>query len=62
MEPKMAPPMKPPVKPPKIAPRMNTGAMVVEAALAPVNPSDGSLVDLPDSFNLSKADLVIKQK
>ena len=40
----------------------NSGAMVVEAALAPVNPSDGSLVDLPDSFNLSKADLVIKQK
>ena len=39
----------------------DTGATVVEAALVSVDPRDGSPVDLPDSFKLSKADLIIKQ-
>jgi hypothetical protein len=38
-----------------------TGELVVEATLAPVDTSDGSRVDMPDSFKLKKADLVFKQ-
>ena len=38
-----------------------TGTTVLEAILASVRTSDGSLVDLPESFKLSTADLVIKQ-
>ena len=39
----------------------NTGITIVEAALAPVKTADGSIVDMPASFELSKADLVIKE-
>lgn len=39
-----------------------TGDLVVEATLAPVDTGDGSRVEMPDSFKLSKADLVIKEQ
>jgi hypothetical protein len=40
----------------------NTGSTVVEAILAPVNTNDGSIANLPGSFKLSRANLVIKQR
>lgn len=39
----------------------NSGQTTVEAVLATVDPVDGSLVEMPDYFKLSTADLVIKQ-
>ena len=39
----------------------NSGPTIVEAVLATVDPSDGSLVEMPDYFKLAAADLVIKQ-
>jgi hypothetical protein len=39
-----------------------TGDLMVEVTLAPVDTGDGSRVEMPDSFKLSKADLVIKQE
>ena len=38
------------------------GDLVVEATLSPVDTGDGSRVEMPDSFKLSKADLVIKEQ
>ncbi len=40
----------------------HTGELVVEATLAPVDMEDGSRVEMPNSFELSKADLVIKEQ
>ena len=39
----------------------NFGTITVEAILEPVNPKDGSSVEMPKTYNLTRADLVIKQ-
>ena len=39
----------------------NSGPITVEAVLEAVNPTDGSSVELPESYKLTMADLTIKQ-
>ena len=39
----------------------NFGTTTVEAILEPVNPKDGSSVEMPKTYTLTRADLVIKQ-
>ena len=38
-----------------------SGPTMVEAVLATVDPTDGSLVDMPGYFKLAAAHLVVKQ-
>lgn len=40
----------------------NAGATVVDVILTAVNISDGAVVELPESFKIKSADLVIKQR
>ena len=39
----------------------NSGPITVEAELEPIDPTDGAAIPLPESYKLTRADLVIKQ-